>query len=63
MAYSEKYTLTKRIDEWHNLHELLGHWNSSVKDQGFMDPVSVLDEEGNVFQTIWFARSVCGQYP
>ena len=63
MAYSETYALSKRIYEWHKLHDLLGHWDSSVKDKGFMDPVSVLDEEGKVFQTIWFARSVCGQYP
>lgn len=61
MAFSETYTLTRRIDEWYKLHDLLEHWNSSVKDEGFMDPISVLSEEGKAFQTIWFARSVCGQ--
>lgn len=61
MAFSEIHSLTKMIDEWHKLHDLLEHWQSSVKDKGFMDPVSVLDEEGKMFETIWFARSVCGQ--
>ncbi|KAJ5964939.1 uncharacterized protein N7479_004815 [Penicillium vulpinum] len=49
MASSETYTLTTRIEEWHKLHDLLEYWNSSVKDKGFMDPVSVLDE-GDKFE-------------
>ncbi|OQE04616.1 hypothetical protein PENVUL_c031G01794 [Penicillium vulpinum] len=48
MASSETYTLTTRIEEWHKLHDLLEYWNSSVKDKGFMDPVSVLDEGDKV---------------
>ena len=63
MAFSETYAPAKRIDEWHKLHELLEHWNNCVKYEGFMNPISVLDEEGLVFQTIWFARSVCGRSP
>ncbi|KAJ5291352.1 hypothetical protein N7478_000603 [Penicillium angulare] len=63
MAYSQTHSLTKTIDEWHKLYAQLEHWESSVKNKGFMDPVSVLNDEGKVFQTIWFVRSVCGQYP
>ncbi|KAJ5806894.1 hypothetical protein N7474_010486 [Penicillium riverlandense] len=32
---------------------------SSVKGKGYMDPVSEFEEDGQVFRTIWFARSVC----
>lgn len=61
MASSQLHTLSKMIDEWHKLRVQLEHWQNCVKDKGFMDPVSVLDEEDSVFQSIWFTRGVCGQ--
>lgn len=60
IASSEVDPLAKRVTKWYKLRDLLGFWDSSVSHKGFMDPISVVDEEGKVFQTIWFARSVCG---
>ena len=32
--------------EWYTLRDRLDHWNLSVKDKGFMDPISAFAEDG-----------------
>ncbi|KAE8313939.1 hypothetical protein BDV41DRAFT_249154 [Aspergillus transmontanensis] len=59
MACSGTTSPSEGLDEWYKLRDLLEHWNRSVKDRSFMDPVSVYKEDDKPFTTIWFARSVC----
>jgi hypothetical protein len=60
MACPEGSSVAERNHEWRKLCNLLDHWSSSVKGKGYMDSVSEFEEDGQVFRTIWFARSVCG---
>ncbi|KOC13234.1 hypothetical protein AFLA70_57g003851 [Aspergillus flavus AF70] len=59
MACSNTTSPSDGLDQWYKLRDLLEHWNRSVKDRSFMDPVSVYKEDDKPFTTIWFARSVC----
>ncbi|OGM42250.1 hypothetical protein ABOM_009054 [Aspergillus bombycis] len=63
IACSDGTSASKGLDEWYKLRDLLDHWNHSVKGRSFMDPVSVYEEDGQPFTTIWFARSVCDFAP
>ncbi|GAB1198632.1 hypothetical protein APSETT444_007959 [Aspergillus pseudonomiae] len=45
IACSDATSASKGLDEWYKLRNLLDHWNLSVKDQSFMDPVSVYEED------------------
>ncbi|QRD92345.1 hypothetical protein F9C07_1919633 [Aspergillus flavus] len=41
MACSHTTSPSDGLDQWYKLRDLLEHWNRSVKDRSFMDPVSV----------------------
>ncbi|KAE8141623.1 hypothetical protein BDV38DRAFT_278977 [Aspergillus pseudotamarii] len=59
IACSDATSTSDALNEWYRLCDLLNHWNRSVKDRSFMDPVSVYKEDDKPFVTIWFARGVC----